>query len=42
MPEQFANALGGRSPAQTPARADWKNKNTKNEDPKSEDLSLSV
>jgi putative transposase len=43
-PEQFANSLCGRSPAQTPARADWKNqdKDTKNEDPKSEDLSLSV
>ena len=25
-PEQFANSFGGRSPAQTPARADWKNK----------------
>ena len=38
-PEQFANSLCGRSPAQTPARADWKNKNT---EPKPEDLSLSV
>ena len=43
-PEQFANSLCGRSPAQTPARADWKNtdKDTKNEDPKPEDLTLSV
>ena len=41
-PEQFAHSLCGRSPAQTPARADWKNKGTKNEDPKPEDLSLSV
>ena len=42
-PEQFANALCGRSPAQTPARADWKDKHTKNEDArKPEDLSLSV
>jgi putative transposase len=39
-PEQFANSLGGRSPAQAPAHADWKS--TKNEEPKSEDLSLSV
>jgi putative transposase len=39
-PEQFANSCCGRSPAQTPARADWKD--TKNEDPKPEDLSLSV
>jgi putative transposase len=39
-PEQFANSLCGRSPAQTPVRADWKD--TKNEDPKPEDLSLSV
>jgi len=39
-PEQFANSLCGRSPAQTPNRADWKG--TKNEDRKSEDLSLSV
>jgi hypothetical protein len=39
-PEQFANSLCGRSPAQTPARADLKG--TKNEDPKPEDLSLSV
>jgi putative transposase len=39
-PEQFANSLCGRSPAQTPARADWKD--TKNEDPKPEDLSRSV
>jgi len=39
-PEQFANSLGGRSPAQTPARAD--SKNTKNDDLKPEDLSLSV
>jgi transposase InsO family protein len=39
-PDQFANSDGGRSPAQTPARADWKS--TKNEDPKPEDLSLSV
>jgi hypothetical protein len=35
-PNQFANFLGGRSPA----RADWKD--TKNEDLKPEDLSLSV
>jgi putative transposase len=41
-PEQFRNSLCGRSPAQTPARADWKNKDTKNKDPKPEDLSLSV
>ena len=41
-PEQFANSLSGRSLAQTPARADWKNKDPKNEDVKSEDLSLSV
>jgi putative transposase len=40
-PEQFANALCGRSPAQTPARADGKNTDT-NDDPKPEDLSLSV
>jgi putative transposase len=39
-PEQFANSLCGRSPAQTPTRADWKNR--KNEDAKPEDLSLSV
>jgi len=39
-PEQFANSLCGRSPAQTPARADWND--TKNEDLKPEDLSLSV
>jgi transposase InsO family protein len=40
-PEQFANSLGGRSPAHTPARADWKS--TKTEDAKKpEDLSLSV
>lgn len=43
-PEQFANSDRGRSPARTPARADWKNKDkdTKNEDRKPEDLSLSV
>jgi putative transposase len=51
-PEQFANSLCGRSPAQTPTRADWKNKDSKNEDTKNEetknedlkpeDLSLSV
>jgi putative transposase len=41
-PEQFAHSLCGRSPAQTPARADWKNKDTKNGDSKPEDLSLSV
>jgi putative transposase len=42
-PEQFANSERGRSPAQTPARADWKNKNKDtNDDPKPEDLSLSV
>ena len=42
-PEQFANALCGCSPAQTPARTDWKNKDEKkNEDSKPEDLSLSV
>jgi len=42
-PEQFANSLCGCSPAQTPARTDWKNKDEeKNEDPKPEDLSLSV
>jgi putative transposase len=41
-PEQFANSLCGRSPAQTPARADWKNTDTKNELSKPEDLSLSV
>jgi putative transposase len=40
-PEQFANSLCGRSPAQTPARADWKHKDTKNEQTKPEDLSLS-
>ena len=40
-PEQFANSDRGRSPAQTPARAD--RKNTKTEDVKKpEDLSLSV
>ena len=40
-PEQFANSDRVRSPAQTPARADWKS--TKTEDPKRpEDLSLSV
>jgi putative transposase len=39
-PNQFAKFLCGRSPAQTPARADWKD--TKNEDLKPEDLSLSV
>lgn len=39
-PEQFANSLCGRSPAQTPTRADWKG--TKNEERKSGDLSLSV
>lgn len=39
-PEQFANSLCGRSPAQTPARADWKG--TKTEERKSEDLTLSV
>jgi hypothetical protein len=36
----IANSLCGRSPAQTPAGADWTN--TKNEDVKPEDLSLSV
>src|SRR5687768_2809895 len=36
-PEQFANSLGGRSPAETPARADWKR--TKDKEPKPEDLS---
>jgi putative transposase len=42
-PEQFANSLCGCSPAQTPARTDWTNKDEeKNEDPKPEDLSLSV
>jgi putative transposase len=41
-PEQFANSLCGCSPAQTPARTDWKNKDEKNDDPKPEDLSLSV
>jgi transposase InsO family protein len=42
-PEQFANSLCGRSPAQTPARADWEDKKTKNEDAtKPKDLSLSV
>ena len=40
-PEQFANSLGGRSPAQTPARADREN-TTKADGLKSEDLSLSV
>jgi putative transposase len=39
-PEQFADSLCGRSPAQTPSRADWKS--TNNEDVKPEDLSLSV
>ena len=40
-PEQFANSDRGRSPAQTPARAD--RKSTKTEDVKKpEDLSLSV
>jgi putative transposase len=39
-PEQFANSLCGRSPAQTPTRADWKSR--KNEGAKPEDLSLSV
>jgi putative transposase len=39
-PEQFAHSFGGRSPAQTPARAD--RKSTKNEDTKPEDLSRSV
>jgi putative transposase len=39
-PEQFAKSFGRRSPAPTPARADWKD--TKNEDRKPEDLSLSV
>jgi putative transposase len=39
-PEQFANSLCGRSPAQTPARADWKR--TKDKEPNPEDLSLSV
>ena len=39
-PEQFAHAEGGRSPAQTPARADAKT--TKDEDSKPEDLALSV
>ena len=43
-PEQFANSERGRSPAQTPARADWKtkDKDTKHDDRKPEDLSLSV
>jgi putative transposase len=42
-PEQFANSLCGCSPAQTPARTDWKNiDEEKNEGPKPEDLSLSV
>ena len=42
-PEQFANSLCGCSPAQTPARTDWKNKNEETyEDLKPEDLSLSV
>jgi len=40
-PEQFTNSLGGRSSAQTPARADWKDK-TKKRDLKPEDLALSV
>jgi putative transposase len=39
-PEQFANSLRGRSPVQTPARADLKGR--KSDDVKSEDLSLSV
>ena len=39
-PEEFANSLCGRSPAQTPARAECKD--TTNEDLKPEDLSLSV
>ena len=39
-PEQFANSLCGRSPAQTPAHA--VSKGTKNDDPTPEDLSLSV
>ena len=39
-PEQFADSLSGRSPAQTPAGADWKS--TNKEDVKPEDLSLSV
>jgi putative transposase len=39
-PEQFAHSFGGRSPAQTPARA--ARKSTKNEDSKSEDLPLPV
>jgi len=34
-PEQFVKSLCGRSPAQTPARADWKNKDR---DPKNDDL----
>ncbi len=41
-PEQFAKSLCGRSPAQTSARADWTNKDTKNELSKPKDLSLSV
>jgi putative transposase len=40
-PAQFADSLCEGSPAQTPARPDWKNRD-KNGDPKSEDLSLSV
>ena len=40
-PAQFADSLCGGSPAQTPARPDWKN-GDKNIAPKSEDLSLSV
>jgi putative transposase len=39
-PEQFANSFCGHSPAQTPARADWKSR--KNESAKPEGLSLSV
>jgi putative transposase len=39
-PEQFADSFRGCSPAQMPARADWKN--TKNKDRTPEDLSLSV
>jgi putative transposase len=39
-PEQFVDSLCGRSPAQTPARADWKGTKTKNANP--EDLTLSA
>ena len=40
-PAQFADSLCGGSPAQTPARPDWKN-GDQNTAPNSEDLSLSV